>query len=74
LVTALRNQTVAGAALDAYVHEPLPADHPLMQLPNVVMSPRAGASTVEATEASLGAAIDAVLMFIRAEDAPGGDA
>ncbi|MCX5043678.1 D-2-hydroxyacid dehydrogenase [Aldersonia sp. NBC_00410] len=39
LVTALRGGTIAGAALDVFDEEPLPADHPLWELDNVLVSP-----------------------------------
>ncbi|MGE0223040.1 MAG: D-2-hydroxyacid dehydrogenase [Acetobacteraceae bacterium] len=39
LVDALRSNTIAGAALDVYEQEPLPADHPLWTMPNVLMTP-----------------------------------
>lgn len=43
LVEALRDGTIAGAALDVFAEEPLPGDSPLWTLPNVVISPhRAG--------------------------------
>jgi phosphoglycerate dehydrogenase-like enzyme len=42
LVAALRERTIAGAALDVYDREPLPKDHPLLGLPNTVLSPHLG--------------------------------
>ncbi|HET7584414.1 MAG TPA: phosphoglycerate dehydrogenase [Gemmatimonadaceae bacterium] len=48
LVEALRTGRLAGAAVDVYAEEPLPADHPLRTLESVVLTPHLGASTVEA--------------------------
>jgi phosphoglycerate dehydrogenase-like enzyme len=42
LVTALRDGTIAGAGLDVYDTEPLPAGHELTTLPNVVLLPHLG--------------------------------
>jgi phosphoglycerate dehydrogenase-like enzyme len=42
LVAALREGRIAGAALDVYDEEPLPADHPLRTLPNTVLTPHLG--------------------------------
>lgn len=39
LVEALREETIAGAALDVYPVEPLPESSPLWELPNVILSP-----------------------------------
>ncbi len=39
LVDALRHDRLAGAGLDVFAREPLPADHPLWSLPHVIVSP-----------------------------------
>jgi D-3-phosphoglycerate dehydrogenase len=48
LARALADGRIAGAALDVYETEPLPADSPLRQAPNLVMTPHLGASTDDA--------------------------
>lgn len=45
---ALRSRKIGMAGLDVFWEEPLPADHPLMTLPNVVMTPHIGYATREA--------------------------
>jgi D-3-phosphoglycerate dehydrogenase / 2-oxoglutarate reductase len=48
LAEALTTKHLAGAALDVFVQEPPPPDHPFFNIPNVVLTPHLGASTVEA--------------------------
>jgi D-3-phosphoglycerate dehydrogenase / 2-oxoglutarate reductase len=48
LYEALAARRIAGAALDVYGREPLPAGDPLRSLDNVVLTPHLGASTTEA--------------------------
>jgi len=50
LIAALESGKVAGAALDVYSVEPLPADHPFRKQPNLILTPHLGASTQEAQE------------------------
>ena len=47
LIAALAGRKIAGAALDVYDQEPLPADHPLRRLDNVVLTPHLGYVTLE---------------------------
>jgi len=47
LVDALRERRIAGAGLDVYDTEPLPADHPLRTLPNTLVLPHVGYVTWE---------------------------
>jgi phosphoglycerate dehydrogenase-like enzyme len=47
LIRALRERTIAGAALDVFDREPLPVDHPLRSLPNTVITPHIGYVTRE---------------------------
>lgn len=48
LVAALRGRRIAGAGLDVFDVEPLPANHPFLTLENVVLSPHKGYVTQEA--------------------------
>jgi D-3-phosphoglycerate dehydrogenase / 2-oxoglutarate reductase len=50
LISALASGKVAGAALDVFAVEPLPADHPYRKQANLILTPHLGASTDEAQE------------------------
>ena len=51
LERALRDGVIAGAALDVTDPEPLPADHPLLGAPNLLVVPHIGSATLEARSA-----------------------
>ncbi len=48
LLRALKEKRIAGAALDVYWQEPPPADHPLLKLDNVTLTPHVAGVTEEA--------------------------
>jgi D-3-phosphoglycerate dehydrogenase len=48
LYQAITKGVVSGAALDVFVEEPPPANHPLLQLDQVICTPHLGAATDEA--------------------------
>ena len=50
LVSALRERRIRGAALDVFDTEPLPPDHPLWSLDNVLLSPHSADKTADSHE------------------------
>ncbi len=64
LIDALRSGRIAGAGLDVFDVEPLPARHLLTQLDNVVLTPHCAGVTPEVLEAGLALAIGNVESFL----------
>ena len=50
LAKVLKENKIAGAAIDVFESEPIDNTHPLVGLPNIVLTPHLGASTREAKE------------------------
>ncbi len=65
LVETLRERRIAGAALDVFEHEPLPADHPLLTLDNVIATPHWSASTTDVFAATSRAMVEGILRAAR---------
>jgi phosphoglycerate dehydrogenase-like enzyme len=70
LIAALAGRHLAGAALDVFDTEPLPVEHPLRRLDNVILSPHVGWPTDEAYAGFANAAADVLLAYREGRDFP----
>jgi phosphoglycerate dehydrogenase-like enzyme len=64
LIDVLTNHKIAGAALDVFDEEPLPDEHPLRKLDNVVLTPHLGYVTVENYRLAYGDAVEDIRAFL----------
>jgi phosphoglycerate dehydrogenase-like enzyme len=64
LVEALRDRTIAGAALDVFDQEPLAAGHPFRDLDNVVLTPHVGYVSKENYRIFYGDAVEDIFAFL----------
>jgi lactate dehydrogenase-like 2-hydroxyacid dehydrogenase len=70
LAAALDAGEIAGAALDVTDPEPLPADHPLLDAPNLLVLPHLGSATHATRERMADMAVDNMLAALRGEPMP----
>lgn len=64
LIRILKENAIAGAALDVYVQEPLPNNHPLLELDNVVLAPHLGWPTDSGFEGFANNAVTNILDYM----------
>jgi len=67
LVEALRAGDVAGAGLDVFEQEPLPADHPLWTMPGVLITPHTAGFGPHLDERRFGILLDNARRFVAGE-------
>ena len=65
LIDALRVGTIAGAGLDVFDEEPLPAGHELLALPNTVLLPHLGYVSEASFRAMYGQVVEDIAAFRR---------
>jgi phosphoglycerate dehydrogenase-like enzyme len=64
LIGALQSGRIAGAGLDVYDTEPLPAEHPLRRAPRTVLTPHLGYVTEDTYEIFFDQAVEDVLAYL----------
>jgi phosphoglycerate dehydrogenase-like enzyme len=64
LIAALRDKRIAGAGLDVFDIEPLPLDHPLRKLDNVVLTPHLGYVASQNYRAFFGGMVEDIRAFL----------
>ena len=64
LLAVLREKKIAGAGLDVFDVEPLPTDHPLRKMDNVVLTPHLGYVAMQNYRAYFGGVVDDIRAFL----------
>jgi phosphoglycerate dehydrogenase-like enzyme len=67
VTAALQAGEIAGAGLDVFEIEPLPAEHPLWRMPNVIMTPHTAAASPRIAERHLDTLLDNLRRFVNGQ-------
>src|SRR6201747_2844793 len=67
LLETLQQRKIAGAGIDVFWVEPLPADHPFRKLDNIVLTPHLGYVSQDAFRAHYGQMVDGIDAWIKGE-------
>ena len=67
LTESLRAKEIAGAAIDVCDPEPLPSEHPLWQMPNVMITPHVAAASTRIAERHLETLLENIRRFVKGE-------
>lgn len=65
---AIRNKKIAGAGIDVYPVEPLPADNEYIKLDNVVLTPHISAGTVDALKTKINHVVENINRYLNGEE------
>jgi phosphoglycerate dehydrogenase-like enzyme len=68
LLQALQSGQIAGAAMDVFEVEPLPADNPLWKLPNLIISPHVAGNSADYSEKAAQLFIENLKRYIARKD------
>ncbi len=68
LLKALKEGWIAGAGLDVFEEEPLPHDHPFIDLPNVVLTPHIGSASHDTRNRMAEYAAEGIIKVLRGEE------
>ena len=70
LIKVLENKSIAGAGLDVFEQEPLPADHIFRKLDNIIVTPHIGYVTKESFGAYYQSAVENIQAFLEGQPIP----
>ena len=70
LVSALTDGTIAAAGVEVTTPEPLPRDHPLLKLPNIIITPHTGSATLHTRRKMIQLVINNILCCLQGKQMP----